>query len=94
MQVIVVQIHANCVLNNGYEKIYEIPFLRLGGAWRNVSPVPPVNFCNSGEMDDMQIAKLVMQIHANYVLIIDSKKNQIFLMGGAGVTHKPISGFN
>jgi hypothetical protein len=38
-------------------------------------------------MDDMQIAKLVMQIHANYVLIIDSKKNQIFLMGGAGVTH-------
>jgi hypothetical protein len=45
------------------------------------------HFCDSGEMDDMQIAKLVMQIHANYVLIIDSKKNQIFLMGGAGVTH-------
>jgi hypothetical protein len=38
-------------------------------------------------MYDMQIAKLVMQIHANYVLIIDSKKNQIILMGGAGVTH-------
>jgi hypothetical protein len=38
-------------------------------------------------MDEMQIAKLVMQIHANYVLIIDSKKNQIFLMGGVGVTH-------
>jgi hypothetical protein len=38
-------------------------------------------------MDDMQIAKLVMQIHANYVLITDSKKNRIFLMGGAGVTH-------
>jgi hypothetical protein len=37
----------------------------------------------------MQIAKLVMQIHANYVLIIDSKKNQIFLMGGASVTHVP-----
>jgi hypothetical protein len=35
----------------------------------------------------MRIAKMVMQIHANYVLIIDSKKNQIFLMGGAGVTH-------
>jgi hypothetical protein len=35
----------------------------------------------------MQIAKLVMQIHANYVLIIDRKKNQIFLMGGADVTH-------
>jgi hypothetical protein len=40
-------------------------------------------------MDDMQIAKLVMQIHANNVLIIDSIKNQIFLMGGAGVTHVP-----
>jgi hypothetical protein len=28
-----------------------------------------------------------MQIHTNNVLIIDSIKNQIFLMGGAGVTH-------
>jgi hypothetical protein len=32
-------------------------------------------------MDDMQIAKLVMQIHANYVLIIDSKKKSNFLNG-------------
>jgi hypothetical protein len=38
-------------------------------------------------MDAMQIAKLVMQIHANNVLNIDSIKNQIFLMGGAGETH-------
>jgi hypothetical protein len=37
-------------------------------------------------MDEKQIAKLVMQIHVNNVLIIDSIKNQIFLMGGAGVT--------
>jgi hypothetical protein len=35
---------------------------------------PPINFCDSGEMDDMQIAKLVMQVHANYVVIIDIKK--------------------
>jgi hypothetical protein len=38
-------------------------------------------------MDAMQIAKLVMQIHANNVLNIDSIKNQIFLMGGASETH-------
>jgi hypothetical protein len=57
-----------------------------GRCWRNVSPAPPVNFCDSGEMDAMQIAKLVMQIHANNVLNIDSIKNQIFLMGGAGET--------
>jgi hypothetical protein len=31
-----------------------------------------------------RISAIVMQIHANNVLIIDSIKNQIFLMGGAG----------
>jgi hypothetical protein len=38
-------------------------------------------------MDDLQIAELVMQIHANNVRIIDSIKNQIFLISDAGVTH-------
>jgi hypothetical protein len=32
-------------------------------------------------MDDTQIAKLVMQIHANNVLIIDSKKKSNFPNG-------------
>jgi hypothetical protein len=41
---IVVQIHANCVLNNGYEKIYEIPFLRLGGAGETFRQHRPLIF--------------------------------------------------
>jgi hypothetical protein len=67
--------------------------LFFGRCWLTVSPPPPVNFCDSGEMDAMQIAKLVMQIYANNVLNIDSIKNQIFLMGGAGETHVVLASY-
>jgi len=59
----------------------------VGRCWRNVSPAPPDNFYDSEDTDVVQITKLVMQIHANYVLIIDEIKNQNFLMGGAGATY-------
>jgi len=52
-------------------------FFWLGG----VSPAPPVDFCDSGDTDIVQIAKLVMQIHANCVLIIDEIKNKKIFNG-------------
>jgi hypothetical protein len=78
-----VQIHANCVLNNGYKKMYEIPFLRLGGAGETFRQHRPLNFAI---LEKWMTCKLRNWL-CKFMLIIDSKKNQIFLMGGAGVTH-------
>jgi len=58
-------------------KIIKNPFL-VGRCLRNVSPAPPVDFCDFGDTDIVQIVKLVMQIHANCVLIIDELKIKIF----------------
>jgi len=64
----------------------------VGRCWRNVLPAPPVDFCDPGDTADIvQIAKLVMQIHANCVLIIDEIKNFNFLMGGAGAMYVKIT---
>jgi hypothetical protein len=56
-------------------KKYKNSIFAIGWCWRHIYPAPPVNFCDSGKMYDIQIAKLVMQMHDNNVLIIDKKSN-------------------
>ena len=71
---LVMQIHSNYMLNIGIKKEVKICFFPMWGGCRHMSSAPPLKSYYNSETKFMQIVKIFMQIHANYMLNIRIEK--------------------